>query len=194
MLGSPQAEGLDVGQSGRLVERGHHETRGACEQLGKPTAVGTVAQAQHPMSNNSVIAQRWVRPDDIELGVRHISAKAGERCEYSRAVLALPVAADKQEARRAPVALDRRLFGRNEVAADADDLHLGRRNAVVGDERRRRPVCRCAASSRVLVNVSLTRNTCSHGSRRQRTPFVVLCMDMLERSSYPQRLRVAHSS
>ena len=76
----------------------------------------------------------------------------GEGTQQARAVLALPVEADEEEARYRPLPFDRR---RDVVAADADDMDLLRRDAVVIEHRLGGPGAGQAASGRHLVGTPL---------------------------------------
>ena len=90
--------------------------------------------------------------DDVEPGIGERAAHRRERLQQDRAALALPLAADEQEARRAPRPRARLHLV---VAPGAHDVHPGRVGAVVVDERAGRPVAPRGERDGVAVDAPL---------------------------------------
>ena len=91
--------------------------------------------------------------DEVQPRVRDLRPQPREGPQQQRPVLALPLAADEEEAGRLAGRARRRLV----VGPQPHDMHLLRRHPMVRDQRRRRPMARGAARHRSRVDLPLPR-------------------------------------
>ena len=139
----------------RLDLRNHHEARRRREQVAHPRRLLGTVEPQRTVRHDAGGVDGRVAADEVEPRLRALSVQAGERREEERAMLALPLAADEQEARKRRLGAQGTGRGRLVVRPEADDTHLLGRHAVVLAQRRRRPVAGRAAGDGRRVNVAL---------------------------------------
>src|SRR5207237_3964724 len=105
-----------------------------------------------PVGGHAVDRQLWMVTDKIEAGRRNPPSQTRERAHDRVPVFAVPVRTDKQESRRAPVAVRNPNLVVSTYPHNCDALG---RNTVVAGHRVPRPVAGNADGVSLLVDAAL---------------------------------------